>query len=297
MAEGGRRRHHGRAQVPDDGDRDRGQPALHGQPGRHRPARPDLHGRHAARPAGAARGRRRALLHHRRRRARADPRLEVLRRALRPRPLHRRHPPGSRPLDRGSTCRQSEHARGPCARHQLHGLPGPCPPRRPGLVPGAGRRRAVHLQAPALRRRGGPPHERPAPPARAGLAARRRRRRGSSTAGPVVEAPSAVESPRARHAGTRTLPTAGRGSTAAAGTGDARRAPRPPPAGQSSRGATGRRRAPRAGPRHASATCGSSPWSGRWRSSWPQSAGCSSVAVATTRPSRPTTARRRSRPC
>ena len=53
---------------------------------------PDLHHRHPARPARPA-PRRRAVLHHRRRRAGPDPVLEGLRRAVRARPVHRRHPP------------------------------------------------------------------------------------------------------------------------------------------------------------------------------------------------------------
>ena len=45
-----------RGPLPDDGDRHRGQPAVLGQPGRHRPRRPDLHQGHPARPAGAQPG-------------------------------------------------------------------------------------------------------------------------------------------------------------------------------------------------------------------------------------------------
>ena len=40
-----------RAPLPDDGGRHRLQPALHRQPGRHRPRGADLHHRHPARPA------------------------------------------------------------------------------------------------------------------------------------------------------------------------------------------------------------------------------------------------------
>ena len=53
---------------------------------------PDVHHRHPARPARPA-PRRRAVLHHRRRRAGPDPVVEGLRRAVRPRAVHRRHPP------------------------------------------------------------------------------------------------------------------------------------------------------------------------------------------------------------
>ena len=41
----------GRGPLPDDGGRHRLQPAVLRQPGRHRPRRPHLHHRHAARPA------------------------------------------------------------------------------------------------------------------------------------------------------------------------------------------------------------------------------------------------------
>ena len=57
----------GRAPLPHDRRRDRVQPALRGQPGRHRPCRPHLHDRHPARAAGGHAGRR-PLLHHRCRR-------------------------------------------------------------------------------------------------------------------------------------------------------------------------------------------------------------------------------------
>ena len=43
----------GRGPVPHDGGRDRLEPALLGQPHGHRPARPDVHRRHPARPADA----------------------------------------------------------------------------------------------------------------------------------------------------------------------------------------------------------------------------------------------------
>ena len=44
----------GRAPLPDDGDRHRVQPAVLGLARRHRPRRPDVHHRHAARPARAS---------------------------------------------------------------------------------------------------------------------------------------------------------------------------------------------------------------------------------------------------
>ena len=43
-----------RGPLPDDGHRHRVQPAVHGQPGRHRPRRPDVHDRHPQRPAPAS---------------------------------------------------------------------------------------------------------------------------------------------------------------------------------------------------------------------------------------------------
>ena len=70
----------------------------------------DLHRGHAHRPAGPARPGRRAVLHHRRRRAGPDPHLEGRRGALRTRPLHRRHPARAPPHRRraarptGSAC-------------------------------------------------------------------------------------------------------------------------------------------------------------------------------------------------
>ena len=44
----------GRGPLPHDRHRDGLQPAVHRQPGRHRPRRPDLHDRHPARPARAS---------------------------------------------------------------------------------------------------------------------------------------------------------------------------------------------------------------------------------------------------
>ena len=50
----------GRGPLPDDGHRDRVQPPVRRQPRRHRPGRPDLHGRHAAGPLASCTGRRRS---------------------------------------------------------------------------------------------------------------------------------------------------------------------------------------------------------------------------------------------
>ena len=44
----------GRGPLSDDGDRDRVEPTVLGQPGRHRPRGPDIHRRHAPGPAGRA---------------------------------------------------------------------------------------------------------------------------------------------------------------------------------------------------------------------------------------------------
>ena len=83
----------GRGPLPDDGDRDRVQPAVLGQPGRHRPAlaRPTPSTRCATCGRRAAR-RRRVVLHHRRGRAGQDPVLAGRGRTVRTGPLHRGDP-------------------------------------------------------------------------------------------------------------------------------------------------------------------------------------------------------------
>ena len=111
--------------------------------------------RHAARPARGVR-RRRAVLHHRRRRARADPRLDAGRRAVRPGALRRRHA--------GPATSRSTSPSFPAGAVSLLEVPAlaisssDCRARvargAPGLVPRARRRRAVHRQAPALPRAG-----------------------------------------------------------------------------------------------------------------------------------------------
>ena len=103
-----------RGPLPDDGHRDRLQPAVLGQPRRHRPRRPDVHDRHPARPARAATGRR-AVLHHRRRRAGPDRQLAGRRAAVRARALHRRDPARLRPAPT-RTCPRGGSAWSRCRR-------------------------------------------------------------------------------------------------------------------------------------------------------------------------------------
>ena len=94
--------------------------------------------------------RRRAVLHHRRRRTGPDPVLEGLRRAVRARPVHRGHPTRLRAVRVGPARRPGRPDGGPRHGDQLHRLPRPGPRRRAGLVPRARRRRPVHLQAPPV---------------------------------------------------------------------------------------------------------------------------------------------------
>ena len=58
VAEGRLRGEHGRGPVPDDGHRDRVEPAVPREPGRHRPGRSDVHSGHPAGPARRSTARR-----------------------------------------------------------------------------------------------------------------------------------------------------------------------------------------------------------------------------------------------
>ena len=135
-----------RAPLPDDGDRDGVQPAVLGQPRRHRPRRPDLHRRHPARPA---------------RRPTRTPSCSSS-----PAPTRSsRSCPGTRPTscstlahfigvnrpgyhldDDHLPARLGQPDRGPRHGDLLHRLPRAGRRGRTGLVPRSRRRRAVHLQ-------------------------------------------------------------------------------------------------------------------------------------------------------
>ena len=136
----------GRGPLSHDGHRHRLQPAVLGQPGRHRPRRPDLHHRHPHRPAAPVPGRG-AVLHHRRRRARPDPELARQGAAVRAGALHRGDPAGLRPRRRAPARGRRQARRGARAGDLLHRLPRPGRPRHAGLVPRARRRRPVHREA------------------------------------------------------------------------------------------------------------------------------------------------------
>ena len=90
---------------------------------------------------------RRAVLHHRCRRAGPDPVLEGRRRPVRPRAVHRRDPPRLRPLGGGAARRPGPAARGAGDVDLVDRLPGARAHRRTGLVPRPGRCRPVHRQA------------------------------------------------------------------------------------------------------------------------------------------------------
>ena len=144
------RRHRGRAPLPDDGRRDGRQPALQRVPGRHRPRRADVHDRHAARPHGRD-ARRRAVLHHRRRRAGRHLHLARRRGAVRARAS------SSGCTRPGYTMDPETLAEIPSDRVTMVEIPAlaisstdcrdRAPARRAGLVPRARRRGPVHRQA------------------------------------------------------------------------------------------------------------------------------------------------------
>ena len=143
---------------------------------------PDLHHRHAARPARGARGGRGAVLHHRRRRAVPDDVLAGRRGTVLARAFRRLHPAGA-PADRRRAARgQGQPDRDPGAGDLVDRVP--AAGRRGGadLVPGAGRDRAVHRQAAGCtaRTRGA---QRPAPGSRRWLRGRGWAQLGSGTAG------------------------------------------------------------------------------------------------------------------
>ncbi len=154
------RRQSARGPLPHDGDRDRVQSALLGQPCGHRPRRSDVHDRHPPRPAPTA-SRRRTVLHHRRRRARPDRRLAGQRADVRSGALHRRDPPRLPPGRLPSAGGQGQPGRGPRPGDQFHRLPWPRGPGHAGLVPRARRRGAVHREARAV-----PEHPSPGRPRR-----------------------------------------------------------------------------------------------------------------------------------
>ena len=187
---------HGRAPLPDDRDRDRVEPALHGEPGRHRPARRRPTPSTRSRDLRAQRGPDVELFFI----TGADALAQILdlegrRGALRAGALHRRHPAGSRPLRRRAPGRPGEPARGAGDGDLVHRLPRPGAPRRAGLVPRARRRRAVHRQAPALP---GAADERAAPPARGRTRCPTSTSPSRCTAGPVIDTTPAGARRRSR---------------------------------------------------------------------------------------------------
>ena len=150
VAEGGRAGQPGRGPLPDDGHRHRLQPALPGQPGRHRPRRPDLHRRHAARPARTSTARRRSCSSSpaRTRWSRSSPgrTLDQIFELAHFIGVTR---PGFELTDDAPARRHGEPGPGAGDGDLLDRLPGPGRRRRAGLVPGARRCGAVHRQAAA----------------------------------------------------------------------------------------------------------------------------------------------------
>ena len=148
----------GRGPLPDDRHRHRVQPPVLGQPGGHRPPRPDLYQGHAARSA-RAQPRCGPLLHHRRRCTGLDPVVAELGGDVLDRQVRRRQPPRLRARRQahrggaaGAACRRADARRGARAGDLVDRLPQACRREPADLVPGARRCRAVRGQAAALRR-------------------------------------------------------------------------------------------------------------------------------------------------